>query len=151
MVWSVADGVVVSGVCFVRSFVRAGKKIGIKSMVERSLIAVDDRSSSLRDLKRIVALEGCVRKDSGGRESVKGFERRLSLVRFGSSDRQATDCSDCRSLKERSSLSMPLICNGLVKVFRPLEARDNVLSEWKFEVIETIYGCVYEHQVAVRQ
>ena len=129
MVWSVADGVVVSGACFVRSFVRAGKKEDIESRVERSLIAVDDRSSSLRDRKLIVALEGCVRKGSGGRESVKGFERRLSLVRCGSSDRQATDCSDCRPLKERSSLAMPFICNGLVKVFRPFEARDNVLSE----------------------
>ncbi len=140
--WSVADGVAVSGACFVRSFARAGKKVDIESRVERSLILVDDRSSSLRDGKRIVALEGCVRKGSGGRESVKGFERRLSRVRFGSSDRQAIDCSDCRPLRERSSLSMPCICNGLVKVFRPLEARDNVLSEWKFEVIDTIYRSV---------
>ena len=87
MVWSVADGVVVSGVCFVRSFVRAGKKIGIESSVKRSLMAVDDKSNSFRDWKRIVALEGCVRKGSGGRKSVKGFERRLSVLRFGSSDR----------------------------------------------------------------
>ena len=142
MVWSVADGVVVSGACFVRSFVRAGEKIDIESRVERSLIAVDDRSSSLRDWKRIVALEGCVRKGPGGRGSVKGFERRLSLVRFGSSARQAIDCSDCRPLKERSSLSMHFICNGVVKVFRPLEARDNILAEWKFEVIDTIYRYV---------
>ena len=150
MVWSVADGMVVSGACFVRSFVRAGKKVDIESKVERSLIAVDDRSSSLRDRKRIVALEGCVRQCSGGRASVKGFERRLSLVRFGSSDRQATDGRDCRPLKERSSLSKPFICNGLVKAFRPLEARDNDLSEWKFEVIETIYKYVYEYEIAVR-
>lgn len=138
MVWSVADGMTVTGACFVRSFVRAGKKVDIESRVERSLRAVDDRSSSLRDRKRIVAWEGCVLIGSGGRERVKGFERRLSLVRFGSSNRQAIDCSDCRPLKERSSVSMPSVCNGLVKVFRPLEARDNVLSEWKFEVIETI-------------
>ena len=142
MVWRVADGVAVSGACFVRSFVRVGKKVDIESSVERSLIAVDDRSSSLRDWKRIVALEGCVRKGSEGRESVKGFERRLRILRFGSSDRQAIDCSDCRPLKERSSLSMPFICNGFVKVLRPLEARDNVLSEWKFEVIDNIYRCV---------
>lgn len=142
MVWSVADGVVVSGACFVRSFVTAGKKIDIESRVERSLIAVDDRSSSLRDWNRIVALEGCVREGSGGRGSVKGFERRLSLARSGSSARQAIDCSDCRPLKERSSLSMPFICNGVVKAFRPLEARDNILTEWKFEVIDTIYRCV---------
>lgn len=109
MVWRVADGVAVSGACFVRSFVRAGKKVEIESRVERSLIAVDDRSSSLRERKRIVALEGCVRKGSEGRESVKGFERRLSHVRFGSADRQAIDCSDCRPLEERSSLSMPSI------------------------------------------
>lgn len=107
--WRVADGVAVSGACFVRSFVRAGKKVEIESRVERSLIAVDDRSSSLRERKRIVALEGCVRKGSEGRESVKGFERRLSHVRFGSADRQAIDCSDCRPLEERSSLSMPSI------------------------------------------
>lgn len=138
MVWSVADGMAVTGACFVRSFVRAGKKVEIESRVERSLMAVDDRSSSLRDWKQIVAWEACVRIGSGGRESLKGFERRLSLVRFGSSDRQAMDCSDCRPLKERSSAPMPSICNGLVKDFRPLEARDNVLSEWKFEVIDTI-------------
>ena len=150
MVWSVADGVAVSGACLVRSFVRAGKKVDIESRVERSLMAVDDRSSSLRDRKRIVALEGRVRKGSGWRESVKGFEWRLSLVRFGSSDRQATDCSDCRPLKDRSRLFMLFIFKGLVKVFRPLEARDNVLNEWKSEVIETIYGCIYEHQIAVR-
>lgn len=142
MVWRVADGVAVSGACFVRSFVRAGKNVDIESREERSLIAVDDRSSSLRDWKRMVAPEGCVPKGSGGRESVKGFERRLSRVRFGSSARQVIDCSDCKPLKERSSLSMRFICNGLVKVFRPLEARDNVLSEWKFEVIDTIYKCV---------
>ena len=139
MVWSVADGVAVRGACFMRSFVRAGKKVGIESRVERSLIAVDDRSNSLRDWKRILALGGCVRKGSEGRDSVKGFERRLRLLRLGSSDRQAIDCNDCRPLKERSSLSMPFICNGFVKVFRPLEARDNVLSEWKFEVIDNIY------------
>ena len=138
MVWSVADGMAVTGACFVRSFMRAGKKVDIESRVERSLRAVDDRSSSLRDRKRIVAWEGCVWIGSGGRESVKGFEWRLSLVRFGSSDRQAIDCSDSRPLKERSSLSMPSICKGLVKVFRPLEARDNVPREWKFDVIETI-------------
>ena len=138
MVWSVDDGMAVTGACFVRSFLRVGKKVDIESNVERSLTAVDDRSSSLRDRKRIVVWEGCVRLDSGGRESVKGFERRLSVLRFGSSDRQAIDCSDCRPLKERSSLSMPSIRNGLVKAFRPLEARDNVFSEWKFEVIETI-------------
>ena len=141
MVWSVADGVAVSGACFVRSFVRAGKKIDIESRVKRSLIAVDDRSSSLRDRKQIVALERCVRKDSKGRESVNGFERRLRHVRFGSSVRQAIDCSDSKPLKERSSLSMPFICNGFVKVLRPLEASDNVLSEWKFELIDTIYRC----------
>ena len=129
MVWSVADGVAVSGACFVRSFVREGKKVDIESRVERSLMAVDDRSSSLRDRKRLVVLEACVSKGFEGRESVNGFERRLRLLRFGSSDRQAIDCSDCRPLKDRSSLSMSLICNGLVKVFRPLEARDNVLSE----------------------
>ena len=138
MVWSVDDGMAVTGACFVRSFLRAGKKVDIESKVERSLIAVDDRSSSLRDRKRIVAWEGCVRIGSGGRESVKGFERRLSVVRFGSSDRQTIDCSDCRPLEERSSLFMPSIRNGMVKVFRPLEARNNVLSEWKFEVIDTI-------------
>ena len=136
--WSVADGVAVRGACFVRSFVRAGKKVDIESRVEMSLRAVDDRSSSLRDRKRIVAWEGCVRLGSEGGERVNGFERRLSVVRFGSCDRQATDCSDCRLLKERSSLSMPSICNGLDKVFRPLDARDIVLSEWNFEVIETI-------------
>ena len=138
MVWSVADGMAVTGACFVRSFVRVGKKVEIESMVERSLMAVDDKSSSLRNRKQIVAWEACVWIDSGGRESVKGLEWRLSLVRFGSCDRQAIDCSDCRLLKERSSLSMPSIFNGLVKNFRPLEARDNVVSEWKFEVIETI-------------
>ena len=138
MVWRDADGMAVTGACFVRSFVRAGKKVEIESRVERSLMAVDDRSSSLRDRKQIVAWEACVRIGSEGGGSLKGFERRLSLVRFGSSDRQAIDCSDCRPLKERSSLPMPSICNGLVKDFRPLEARDNVVNEWKFEVIETI-------------
>lgn len=108
---------------------RLGKKVDIESNVERSLIAVDDRSSSLRDRKRIVVWEDCVRLGSGGRGSVKGFERRLSALRFGSPDRQAIDCSDGRPLKERSRPSMPSIRSGFLKAFRPLEARDNVFRE----------------------
>ena len=75
---------------------------------------------------------------------MKGFERRLSHSRFGTSDRQAIDRRDCRPLKERSSLVILPMCNGRVKLLRSLDATDSVVSEWKFAVIEIIYREFHE-------
>ena len=70
---------------------------------------------------------------------VRGLERRTSVFRFGSEDRQAIDSSEFRALDDRSRVVRLGVLRVLGSKSKPLEAMDRVVSEPKFEVSETTY------------
>lgn len=122
IVWSDAEGWVVSGVWFVRSDVSPGNDTEIGLREDRVGRSVNIRSKC-RSFRKTTPL-------SGGEESdVRGFARRERVWRLGSAVSGRMCSRVVKALEERSIFVRSRVVRGNVMSLRLLEARERVVSE----------------------